>query len=203
MSLPRSSHLPTRLLHLLLINAIHGGFVSTLFLIASCAPSREALVYPLKDSTVVSADRELRLRVPEGWFVPVDGDAASGLLFWLVKEDYLATMGLEEIRADETVRKNLSAERLEALGQLSFSLKKSRDTSASILRGPDVFRLNKKNFCSYEYSLDKGARTVRTVVFSTSKKIYELTAFPSPRKAPSVMQPVFDAQQAILQTIEW
>ncbi len=178
-------------------------FFCFFLILESCAPGRPRLVYPLSDRTVVSTDGHLRLRVPDGWFVPEDGETSPGLLVWLVKEDYSATMGLMEIRADERLRKEVKAAGLEVLAQLSFSLKQGREPTAKLLRAPEVFRLNRRNFWSYEYTSDDGATTVRTVVFDTGKRFYELTAILNARKLPLAIRPIFNAQQAILQTMEW
>lgn len=168
-----------------------------------CAPSRPHLPYPLSERTVVSSDGYLRLRIPEGWFVPVDGESSQGLLVWLVKEDYSATMGLTEIRGDERLRKEVEETGLLVLGELSFSLKQARDPAAKLLSLPEVFQLNRKRFCAYEFASDNGATTIRTVVFDTGKKFYELTVIPNPKKMPVAMRPIFDAQQAILQMMDW
>ena len=178
-------------------------FLSFSLILESCAPGGTRLVYPLSDRTVTSTDGHLRLRVPDGWFVPEDGGTSPGLLAWLVEENYSATMGLMEIRADEWLRKKLKAAGLELLGDLSFSLKQGRKPTAKLLKAPVVFRLNRRDFCSYEYTLDGGATIVRTVVFDTGKGFYELTVIPNAKKLPLAIRPLFDAQQVILQTMEW
>lgn len=174
-----------------------------LLILESCAPTRPRLPYPLSDKTVVSTDGHLRLHVPDGWFVPEGGDSFPGLLVWLVKEDYSATMGLMEIKADERLRKEVKAAGLRALGRLSFSLKQGREPSAELLSGPEVFRLRRRNFCSFEYTSDDGATVIRTVVFDTGKGFYELTVVPNASNLPGATQPIFDAQEAILYTIKW
>lgn len=171
--------------------------------LAGCTPSRPRLPYPLSERTVVSSDGYLHLRIPEGWFVPVDGESSQGLLVWLVKEDYSATMGLTEIRGDERLRKEVEETGLLVLGELSFSLKHARDPAAKLLSLPEVFQLNRKRFCAYEFTLDNGVTTIRTVVFNTGKKFYELSVIPNPKKMPVAMRPIFDAQQAILLMMDW
>ncbi len=178
-------------------------FFSGSFFLESCSPGRARLTYPLSDKTVVSADGLVRLRIPDGWFVPEDGETTPALLVWLVAEDQSATMGLTEIRGDERLREEVKEAGLEVLGHLSFSLKQERYPTTKLLRAPGVFRLKRSEFCSYEYTSDDGATTVRTVVFYTGDKFYELTAIPNVKKLSGTLQRIFSAQQAILQTMEW
>ncbi len=121
----------------------------------------------------------------------------------MVKEDYTATMGIMEIRTDGQLRDEVKSAGLEVLGQLSFSLKQGSEPAAELLRGPQVSQLRRRDFCSYEYSTDGGVTVIRVVVFDTGKRFYELTMVPNAKNIPTAMEPIFNAQDAILHTMEW
>ncbi len=174
-------------------------------LFAGCASVPYDSNYPMTEEVVKSLNDDVQLRVPKGWFATTDETNAPNLLVWLVREDYGATMAVSEIKGDANTRKQIDRKGLEALAAVSFALKSERAKGkAELVTKPKEFKVNGREYCSYEYSTDGRKTLIRVVVFNTGKHLYDFTIVPAEKEGLKFdPQTLFVIQQSVLNSIEW
>jgi hypothetical protein len=172
---------------------------------AGCASVPYESNYPMTAEVVSSLNDDVRLRVPKGWFATTDETNAPNLLVWLVREDYGATMAISEIKADANTRTQMDKKGLEALAAISFALKAERAKGkAELVTKPREFKLNGREYCSYEYSIDSRKTLIRVVVFNTGKHLYDFAVVPAEKAGVKFdPQALFVVQQSVLSSLEW
>jgi hypothetical protein len=179
-------------------------FISVLaLLLTGCAGLRYPADKQLMSETAAATNGDFGLRVPMGWFNSTDSKAAPGILIWLVKKDYSASLALTEIHTDEIGLKQIKTEGLHAVAEISLSVKKEIAQQEPLLVGNfENFSLDDKDFCSYEYTTDKGYSKERVVVFTLGKKWYELAAVPFSKRGRNIdPDELFSIQNSVLHSI--
>ena len=181
------------------------GWIVLALLFPGCASAPYDSNYKMTDEIVKSLNEDLQVRVPKGWFATADETNAPNLLVWLVSEDYGATMAITEIKADGTTRKRLEKEGLGALAAISFALKVERAKGkAELVARPREFKVNGRNYCSYEYSTDGRKTLIRVVVFDTGKHFYDFAVVPAEREGVKPQpEKLFIIQQSVLNSMQW
>lgn len=147
----------------------------------------------------------ISIQVPQGWFNSTDANIAPGLMLWLVKKDYTSAITLTEIHSDEIGNKQISADGLEMLASVSFSLKRERVQQPIQLMGSyEVFTIGTRKYCAYEYSNDQGRTIERVIVFGNAGRWFELSAVPFPKKGRFIdHENLFSVQNSLLSTLRF
>jgi hypothetical protein len=175
------------------------------FFFFGCSSLRYPTTYPMSREVVSSLQGGLTVQVPQGWFNSTDSNVAPGLLLWLVKKDYSASLTLTELQSDEIGNKQIIMDGLETLATISFSLKKERSQQPIQMIGTyEMFTLGEKEYCAYEYSVDQGRTIERVIVFGGIGRWFELVAVPFPRRGRFIDQEsLFSVQNSLLNTIHF
>ncbi len=184
---------------------MHSRFLFLLLAVflAGCAGLRYPADKLLMSETALSSSGEIGIRVPMGWFNSTDTKAAPGIIIWLVKKDYSASLALTEIHIDEIGMKQIKTDGLHAIAEISMSVKKEIAQQEPLLVGNyEDFSIGDQHFCAYEYTTDHGYSKERVVVFSHGKKWYELAAVPFAKRG-KIIEPeeLFSVQNSVLQSI--
>ncbi len=156
---------------------------------------------PLTDKLLHAAGDDFTVRMPEGWTEVVDEQNAPNLLLWIVLADYSRSISFTPIVADPALYASLRRDGLRAVAKVSLSLKKDRaGDSLQVLLPVEAFRLGGREFCGYEYTLDKGKTIVRVVLFDTGRQFVECAALP-PAGSGAGAKELFDIQQSVLASL--
>jgi len=137
-------------------------------------------------------------RIPYGWFSSTNDTLAQALVVWLLKEDFSAAITIRELILDRLSSKRVQKEGLETLAFISAGFRTSN--SNNLKTNPVTFKLNGKEFCSYE--LITNTIQKRIVVFSLKGKYYECES--SPLKMQLSKEEIinlFTIQQTVLSSI--
>lgn len=178
-------------------------FLSLFLIVASCAAPTRRIDIPLTDEPFQSADGVLHGRVPKGWFVSTDNEVAPHLSAWLVREDYAATLALQEIFTDRDAAKHIDKVGLSMLAEVSFRLKQAEEPYAQLTSSPREFSEQGKSYCRYEYVHDKQGAPRGVVVFRIRSRYFESVAMPTKDTfSPHQLTGLFNVQQAVLASLE-
>jgi len=178
----------------------HVGVILLAFVIASCTSSLQySIDYPLTKELFHSRDGVFNGRIPQGWFCSSEDSLSPALRAWFIKEDYSASINIQELHLDRLAARRVEKEGLKLLAQLSLA---SRQDSATktFTDSPKEFKIRGKEFCSYEVK-GNGNRT-RVVVFPAKGKFYECVAMAL--KGTSLSQEIarlFSTQQSLLSSL--
>ncbi|MDP2208635.1 MAG: hypothetical protein Q8K98_07655 [Bacteroidota bacterium] len=134
--------------------------------------------YPLTSELVNSSDNSLNSLLPSGWFASNDNSHTKIFLFWLIKDDYSGSITLQEIHVDNSTRGRITKEGLKLLGEISNGFKKESADDYYLSKEPELFIMNGKQYCGYEYYADNTSKRVRVVLFQIGEKFYECSAIP-------------------------
>ena len=171
------------------------------FLLASCAASLPyATDYPLTKESFRSRDGVLKGQIPQGWVSASEDTLAPALMAWLIKEDFSATLAVEELRLDARSRRRVEEEGLKLLAHLSLSFPQRTLSQPKVLDPPKEFNMRGKQVCSYE--VESGGERRRVVVFSAKGRFYECKAIAVKGKtSPQEVVRLYTAQQTLLSSL--
>jgi hypothetical protein len=93
-----------------------------LVVLAGCAGSSRVGQVPLDASYATARDGRLRYRCPAGWFDATPDPQASGHALLLIRNDYHATIAVDEVQLDSVARQELRSRGLAPLAPLLASL---------------------------------------------------------------------------------
>jgi len=190
----------------------HGTRVAWFLLVglltSGCSSLPYSSDYPLSSYHLSSPGGTFRFRIPRGWFSAGNGrDTAADShgtrnLIWLLKNDYSATIAVAEIHVDSTARRLLRDEGLAPFANLTAGLT-SGGNSSVLVRPPEFFRLNGREFCSYETLISSTGDAMRIVLFTDGSKLFEATALVKQGGNGADRAEVFSAQQSFLDSLRW
>ncbi|MFI5252911.1 MAG: hypothetical protein ACHQQQ_10840 [Bacteroidota bacterium] len=176
--------------------------VFLIFLLSSCSTTYlpYSYHYPLRREAFLSRDSSFAGLIPEGWFYSSEDTLAPSAIAWIVKDDFSATLSVQELHLDQLTKTRVDKEGLELLANISLS---SQDESHSVLNDehkPRKFKMRGREFCGYELTGQNLSK--RVVVFSVNGRYYECIAMPV-KGAPQheEISNMFTAQQAFLYSL--
>lgn len=145
-----------------------------------------------------SRDGALQYRLPAGWFDATGDSSSSGNLVWLLREDYAATIAVQEIRLDEAARSEMAKGGLMKVAKITTMLA-TGDRPTLIRRAPEIVNINGREMCTYD--LTTAAREiVRVVLLDTGGKVYSVTALAA---AGAKTDEVFEAELNFASGLRW
>lgn len=148
-----------------------------------------------------SRDGALQYRLPVGWFDATADSQATAHAIWLMRNDYGASITVDEVRLDAAARKEIERGGLLQLAQLVMALT-TGEHGAMLLEPPAVVNVNGRLFCRYEMVASATRDTLRVALFDTGGKAYVVTAL-LPEKAAR-RDPQFSiVHENFLSTLRW
>ena len=152
--------------------------ITSLILSACASVPYYSFDYPLTNEVVISTDKTLQSRVPLGWFASKAPSLTPQFLFWLIKEDYSGTIALQEIKVDRFTEQQIKNEGLKLFAEISQSFKRESVDGFFLTKPIEIFTINSKNYCGYEYYSKSYNGRVRVIVLQIGNKYFEVEAIP-------------------------
>jgi len=165
--------------------------------LAGCASTSRFAEIPLQSSYAVSRHGLLHYKVPVGWFDATSDSQSDAAEIWLVRDDYAATISVNEMIIDAETRYAISREGLIRVANLSLSLSGS-DGFTAVLDPPETFLLDGKNSCSYTTHKPGTTDTMRVILIPVGERVFEVVALTSGKQRRASTREVFSAQQSFL-----
>lgn len=122
-----------------------------------------------------SRDGYLYYRLPSGWFDVTADSQAHGNAIWLLRNDYAATITVNEIQIDASAREEIARNGMIPLAQLTMSLSE-RERKAVLQRFPEEFVMKGQRCCLYELAMPSTGDLLRVVLLSAGKRVYAVAA---------------------------
>ena len=172
-----------------------------LFLLFGCSSGPRVATTNLRAGYFPSRDGALQYRLPVGWFDATADSQATGHVIWLMRNDYGASITVDEVRLDAAARMEIERGGLLQLAQLVMSLT-TGDRGAMLVEPPNMVVVNGRQFCRYEMVASSTRDTLRMTLFDTGGKAYVVTALLQDKGASR--DPQFASiQENFLSTLRW
>lgn len=171
-------------------------------LIAGCAGSPPATRVSFHSEYGISRDAVLRYRIPVGWFDATADSQATGHAAWLLKNDYAASITVDEVHLEEHARSSIKENDLLQLGRLLLPLME-RERAALVLQPPQLFTLEGREYCCYEVVNSADRDTISVVLLDTGERMYAVTLFFSGSKRGWAWSDMTMLRDAFLTTLQW
>jgi len=175
-------------------------FLLTLLLFG-CGSGSRVVTPSLHAGYFPSRDGALQYRLPVGWFDATADSQATAHAIWLMRNDYGASITVDEIRLDAAARKEIERGGLLQLAQLVMALT-TGEHGAMLLEPPAVVTVNGRPFCRYEMVASATRDTLRVALFDTGEKAYVVTAL-LPEKVARRDPQFTTVHESFLSTLRW
>ena len=153
-------------------------FLISLILAACASVPYYSFDYPLTTEVIISSDKTIQSRIPLGWFTSKDTSLTPQFLFWLIKDDYSSSIALQEIKVDRFTEQRIKKEGLKLFAEISQSFKKESVEKFSLTMPIEIFTINSKNYCGYEYYSNDRSGRVRVILLQIGNRYFEVEATP-------------------------
>ncbi len=169
--------------------------------LAGCAPTRETTAPAPPSPYIVARDGGFSYRVPQGWFDASADSQARGHAALLVRNDYRATIAVDEVLLDDAARSELRRGGLVPVARLLVSLS-SWDGDAVLTVAPHAITLAGRDACRYALASGNGEDAIEVTLVENGKRLYTVRVLASGTgegKETSLRA----AQKEFLETIRW
>lgn len=152
---------------------------------------------------VAAKDGSLRVLRPEGWQKTSDPKNAPGILLWLVREDYSASISFTPMKMDPALYQTLKKEGQEAVAKVSLSLKERiAEDSVTVVQPVELFKVGGRICAGYEYRVGAAKPVIRVVVFDAGSRFMECALYPATVSVtPAENRRLFEVQQTVLASL--
>jgi hypothetical protein len=169
---------------------------------AGCSSSPESSRDEVSREVRRSRDGRLHYVTPAGWFDATADSQAASHIVWVIRNDYGATLTIDEVRVDAAARAAVQEGGLEPLARLLMTLP-SGDRPVRALIDPETFERDGKVYCRYEVEVYETRDLLRVVLFRAGERIYSSTlVVPAAVRERSADQ-LLEAQTAFLGSVSW
>jgi len=148
----------------------------------------------------LSRDGVLHYRLPVGWFDVTADSQATGRAIWLVRNDYGASITVEQVYLMGRAERELGEEPLLHLAQLTLPLVAGPRT-ATVQRPPEVFRLGSRQYCGYALVTADRSEVLHVVLFDAGSRVYAVTFFGD--GSPAASAGISAVQEPFLRALRW
>ena len=172
-----------------------------LFHTQGCGPAREVSAPTLSASYVTSKDGGFSYRLPTGWFDASADSQARGHAALLIRNDYRATIAIDEVRLDDAAKLELRRNGLVPVAQLLLSLT-SWEQNAVLAIPPQLLQVGNRSACRYRTISGSGGDMADVTLVEGREKLYTIRILISGKSAQDeeALQLV---QEAFLGTVRW
>ncbi len=169
--------------------------------LAGCAPTREAAAPAPPSPYVIARDGGFSYRVPRGWFDASADSQAQGHAALLVRNDYRATIAVDEVNLDPAAHTELRRGGLLPVARLLVSLS-SCDRDAILTAAPHAITLAGKEACRYTLASGDGEDATEVTLVESGDRLYTVRVLVSgteERREASLRS----ARREFLETARW
>lgn len=170
-------------------------------LLAGCAPTREASAPVRSPSYAVARDGGFAYRIPPGWFDASADSQAQGHAALLIRNDYRATIAVDEVHLDDAARSELRRNGLVVVARLLLSLS-SWDHNALLTMTPRMITLGDREVCRYGLESANDSDMVEVTLVESGERLYAVRVLVSGAMDRSG-EPLRAVQDEFLRTLRW
>jgi hypothetical protein len=139
---------------------------------------------------------------PPGWFDATPDSQAAGHEVWIIRDDYGATLTIDEVHLDTAARDAVRQGGLEPLARLLMTLP-SGDRPITVRRPPEIYERDGRVYCQYEVEVFETRDVIRVVLFRAGEEVYSSTLMvPASVRDRSAGQ-LSDVQTEFLGSVRW
>jgi len=149
-----------------------------------------------------SRDGRIQYVTPAGWFDATADSQAAGHEVWIIRNDYGATLTIDEVRFDGAARAAVREGGLELLARLLMTLP-SGDRPVRALSGPETFERNGKVYCEYEVEVYETRDVLRVVLFRSDELVYSSMLVVRAAARERGADQLLETQTAFLGSVTW
>jgi hypothetical protein len=169
-------------------------------LVGGCASEPASTHARLHGEDRLSRDGVLHYRLPVGWFDVTADSQATGRAIWLVRNDYGASITVEQVYLMGRAEEELGEEPLLHLAQLTLPLV-AGPRAATVKRAPELFRLGSRQYCGYALVTAERAEQMQVVLFDVGSRVYAVTFFGD--GSPAATAGISAVQEPFLRALRW
>lgn len=169
---------------------------------AGCSSSPESSRATSERAIHRSRDGRLQYVTPAGWFDATADSQAAGHAVWIIRNDYGATLTIDEVRLDAAARAAMSGGGLEPLAQLLMTLP-SGERPVRSLGSPETFELEGTLYCGYEVEVYETRDMLRVVLFRAGERVYASTLVVPAAARENGSDQLLAGQTAFLGSVTW
>jgi len=173
-----------------------------LVLTGLCAGCSTVSSPSLSSTYIHSRDGGFQYRIPAGWYDASADSQSTGHAVWLLRDDYGATIAVNDMHLDPEAHEILREEGISGLATLSMTLAAAGNAYA-VDRPPEVSRVNGKPSCAYQLVTSPGNDLLRVVLVDAGSKVYMVTALAPGGSHNGAREDVFAVEEAFLNTLRW
>jgi len=151
-------------------------------LLSGCGTGREAAPFPSSSSYITAHDGGFSYLVPQGWFDASVDSQARGHALLLIRNDYGATIAVDEVRLNEAARSELRQHGLLSAAQLLLSLT-SWEQHAVLTTAPRIVDLGDRQGCRYSMVSGNAEDTLDVTVVETGGRLFAVNVLVSGKGA--------------------
>lgn len=149
-----------------------------------------------------SRDGGFSYRIPAGWYDASADSQSTGHAVWLLRNDYGATIAVNELHVDSAARGVLRDGGITQLATLSMTL--AAAGKAYVLgQAPQTSHVNGRVSCVYQLVTTPASDVLRVVLVDTGRKVYMVTALVPAETKVTARDDVFSVQEAFLNSVRW
>ncbi len=171
-------------------------------MVLGCGGPSEVTRVPMQSDYHASRDGTLQYRLPLGWFDATSDSQATQHAIWVLRNDYGASITVEEVILDSSAREELGEKRLLQLAQLTMPLL-AHDRSATVQQMPSLFSFRGKEFCGFELVTFPSGDTLRVVLFNAGWRAYTATFYVKGEGSGMSSEGLRALQEGFLGMLRW
>ena len=143
-------------------------------LLSGCAGSSRVAPGILHHPYATSRDGGLRYRLPAGWFDVTADPQSAGHALLLIRNDYQATIVVDEVRLDAAARASLQKNGLMGLAPLLASLG-AWEKGRVLVEAPRLLDLNGAEYCRYALTGNGAGERVEVTLVNAAGRVYAVS----------------------------
>jgi hypothetical protein len=153
----------------------HRFFLCGVVLLAGCASAPRTSSPLFHPPYVASRDGGFEYRLPVGWFDASADSQATGHAALLIRNDYGATIAVDEVSLDAAARRQIRQGDVQAVAELLVSLT-AWDHGMVLAEPPRVRSMNGLPVARYTMVSTKTQDTLQVSVVHTGSRVYAVSA---------------------------
>jgi len=170
--------------------------------LTGCSGSPEAARESSARAVHRSRDGRLQYVTPPGWFDATADSQAAGHAVWIIRNDYGATLTIDEVRLDAAAVAMVGTGGLEPLAQLLMTLP-SGDRPVRTVGAPETVERDGKAYCEYAVEVYETGDLLRVVLFRAGERVYSSTLVVPAAVRERGTEQLAEAQAAFLGSVSW
>ncbi len=169
--------------------------------LAGCAPTRQATGPAPSSAYVVARNGGFSYRVPRGWFDASADSQARGHAALLVRNDYRATIAVDEVHLDAAAHSELRDGGLVPVARLLVSLS-SWDGDAILTVPPHLITLADREACRYTLASGSGEDAIEVTLVESGERLFTVRVLVS-GTGEGRETSLRAAEKEFLETVRW